>query len=375
MRFLSFALNLPHTQTHANTRRSPSAQAAAKGISFTDESNSNVDFDELVSEITQKAQINHWKVATRKLKQLRKKFVNQSDRVIPEDLYLVTLRACMADRLNGARASEPARKIMEEMSDNGYTIPKDVINYCILNSLGDGPDGTHDDCGGIDCALAMMAASGATAGADVIEEETYGRVATVLAKSGDIKEAEAMLRLMIVDKSMTPQLGVFADIAMATANSNNATATMSVLALAKAAGYQLDNIASTVDGRSLLGAGVIAAEKLDNMALGLRLFTAASQAKGCEPDRGDALVASASAAVQRAAMLIHKRAINKAVEESEWKLAVKVMELMAQRNLKPSPAVWKNVVTCCAKNEKSRKATSLLLDWVSACNCAAAQGC
>ena len=322
-----------------------------------------------MDEITQKAQINHWKVATRKLKQLRKKYANRDGgRAIPQDLYLVTLRACMADRLNGARASEPARKIMEEMSDNGYPIPKDVVNYCILNSLGDGPDGTHDDCGGIDCALAMMAASGVAAGldgVDLIEEETYGRVATVLAKSGDLNEAEAMLRLMIVDKSMTPPLGIFAGIAMVAATSNDAKATMSVLALAKAAGYQLDNIASTVDGRALLGAGVIAAEKLDNIALGLRLLTAASQAKGCEPDRGDALVASTSSAVQRAAMLIHKKAITKAVEESEWKLAVKVMELLTQRNLKVSPAVWKNVVTCCAKNEKSRKATSLLLDWVS----------
>ena len=279
----------------------------------------------------QKAEINHWKVATRRLKQLRKKYSTQTGRAIPQDLYLVTLRACMADRLNGARASEPARKIMEEMSDSGYPIPKDVINYCILNSLGDGPDGTHDDCGGIDCALAMMAASGVVAGVDgvdLIEEETYGRVATVLAKSGDLTEADALLRLMIVDKSMTPPLGVFAGIAMVAATSNDAKATMSVLALAKAAGYQLDNIASTVDGRALLGAGVIAAEKLDNIALGLRLLTAASQAKGCEPDRGDALVASTSSAVQRASMLIHKKAITKAVEESEWKLAVKVMELM-----------------------------------------------
>jgi hypothetical protein len=283
-------------------------------------------------------------------------------KAIPEEIFLVTLKACMADRLNGARASEPARRIMEDMTENGYVIPKDMINYCILNSLGDGPDGTHDGCGGIDCALAMMAVA---SGDDTITEETYGRVATVLANSGEVQDAEAMLREMIVDKSMTPQLGIFADIAMATANSNNAPATMNILALAKAAGYQLDNIASTVDGRSLLAAGVIAAEKMDNIALGLRLLTAASEAKGCEPDRGDALVASTSSAVQRASTLIHKRAINKAVEDGAWKLAVKLMELMVERNLKPSPAVWKNVVTCCAKNEKSRKATALLLDWVS----------
>jgi hypothetical protein len=38
---------------------------------------------------------------------------------------------------------------------------------------------------------------------------------------------------------------------------------------------------------------------------------------------------------------------------------------MIQRGLTPSPSAWRNVVICCAKAEKSRKATSLLLDWVS----------
>merc|ERR1719253_2098761 len=35
------------------------------------------------------------------------------------------------------------------------------------------------------------------------------------------------------------------------------------------------------------------------------------------------------------------------------------------RSLKPAPLVWRNVVTCCAKNQKSRKATAVLLDWVN----------
>jgi PPR repeat len=329
-----------------------------KGIMFVDESNQDLDFEDLVAEIQTKAELNHWKAATRKLKKLQKGFSNP----VPQEVYLSTLRACMADRLNGARAAEPARRILEVMSENEYPIPKDVINYCILNSLGDGPDGTHDNCGGIDCALAMMA----TVDKSMISEEAFGRLATVLAKAGDLKEAEAMLRVMIVDESMTPQLGVLADVAMAIATSNqpDVSSTMNILALAKAAGYQLDNIASTVDGRSLLGAGLIAAEKINNVALGLRLLTAASQAKGCDPDRGDALVSSASSSVQRAATLIHKSAIKKAVEDGSWKVAVKLMELMTERSLRVSPAIWKSVVTCCAKNEKSRKATQLLLDWV-----------
>jgi pentatricopeptide repeat protein len=77
------------------------------------------------------------------------------------------------------------------------------------------------------------------------------------------------------------------------------------------------------------------------------------------------LVAASSSSAQRAATLIHKRAINKAVEDGQWKLAVKLLELMLERSLKPSPAVWKSIITCCAKNEKSKKATALLLDWVS----------
>ena len=140
---------------------------------------------------------------------------------------------------------------------------------------------------------------------------------------------------------------------------------MTVLAYAKAAGYELDNIASTIDGRALLAAGVVAAEKLDNLGLGLRLLTAASKAQGCEPDRGDDLVATSSPAAQRACTIIHRQAIRKASVDGSWKLSVKLLELMLERGLTPSPSTWRNVVTCCAKAEKSRKATSLLLDWVS----------
>jgi hypothetical protein len=311
----------------------------------------------------EKAEVNHWKKATRKLKKLKKNFATP-EKPVPEEVYLATLKACMADRLNGARASEPARRIIEDMTETGYSVPFDMINYCILNSLGEGPDGTHDNCGGIDCALAMMAAAASFGEEDKISEETYARVATVLSNSDEIEDALAMLNTMVVEKSYTPSLGVFADIAKSTANFDPAE-TVKVLALAKAAGYELDTCASTDEGRTLLAAGIVGAEKIDNVALGLRLLTEASKAKGCEPDRGDILVLSSSPLAQRAASLIHKRAINKAVEASNWKLSVKLMELMLERSLRTSPKVWKNVVTCCAKNEKSRKATALLLDWVS----------
>ena len=62
--------------------------------------------------------------------------------------------------------------------------------------------------------------------------------------------------------------------------------------------------------------------------------------------------------------LIHKQAINLACTDSDWRLSVKLLELMMSRSLSPSPNVWKNIVTCCAKAGKSKKATALLLDWV-----------
>jgi hypothetical protein len=115
----------------------------------------------------------------------------------------------------------------------------------------------------------------------------------------------------------------------------------------------------------LLVTGVIAAEKLNNIGLGLRFLTAASRAQGCDPDKGDNLVATSSPAAQRACTIIHREAINRASKDNSWKLCVKLLELMLGRGLTPSPGVWRNVVLCCAKEEKSRKATSLLLDWVS----------
>jgi len=171
---------------------------------------------------------------------------------------------------------------------------------------------------------------------------------------------------MVVEHSFTPNLGTFDDVGMAAAkDGSKAEGVLQVLTLTKAAGYELDTIASAQAGRSLLASGLVAAQQMDNVALGLRLLTAAAKAEGCAPDRGDDLVCSSSSAAQRAATLIHKSAINKAVEDGVWKLAVKILELMSERSLTPAMSVWRKVVTCCAKAEKSRKATALLLDWVS----------
>lgn len=338
-----------------------------EGIEFVDESDQDFDFKDLLQQVLDKASVGHWKAATRKLKKLKRKYPTKK---IPENAYIDTLQACSENRLNGARASVPARKIMEELVDEGYEIPADLGNYCIQNCLGEGPNGTHDGCGGIDVALAMLAAmESSPISSSLLTVDSFGKIVMSMAKNGEIDDSLVMLRSMVVDRSFTPSLQIFAEVAQAAAEVD-AEKVLSVLAYAKAAGYELDNIASTQDGRTILASGVIAAEKLDNLALGLRLLTAASKASGCAPDRGDDLVASHSSASQRAATLLHKRALNSAVNEGQWKLAVRLLDTMVQRSLRPSPWVWRNVVTCCAKAEKSRKATALLLDWVRYFACA-----
>ena len=339
------------------------------GISFEDNSDPDFEYKDLQRDILELSAKNHWKTATRRLKKLTKNYGISSDspREIPEELFTSVLEACMVDRLHFARAAEPTRRVMECMLEYGYDIPTDAANYCIKACLGKGPDGTFEESGGIDSALAMLAAVSKSSA--IVNPDTYAAIISSMAHQGadGIDDALSFLRELVVDKSETPTLQLFANVAMTCANtSGQAEKVMTVLAYVKAAGYELDAVASTADGRTLLAAGVIAAEQLDNTSLGLRLLTAASNAPGCDPDRGDALVASSSSAAQRAATILHRRAINKACQQDEesWKLAVKLLELMMERNLTPSPSVWRNVVTCCCKVEKSRKATALLLDWV-----------
>jgi len=342
---------------------------APQGIDFTDDSDPDFDFNSLNNLILEKCEEGHWKAATRKMKQLRRRYATP-EKPIPRETYVAVLNCCLTDRLHGARASEPARKILEEMAELQYEIPAREGNECISNSLGFEEGGKHDGFGGIDPALAMMAAmqGNAPEGEQIIKAETYESVISALAKDGSLEEAVLLVRSMVVDHSFTPSLSVFADVASIAAKSSiqeEEEIVLQILSLAKAAGYVLDSIGSAEAGRELLASGVIVAEKIDNLALGLRLLTAAGKAEGCAPDRGDDLVASSSSAAQRACTLIHKRAISKAVEDSNWKLAVKLLELMTQRSLTPSNAVWRMVLTVCAKAEKSRKATAILLDWVT----------
>lgn len=336
-----------------------------EGITFEDAADKDFDFKILIKEIENKATVGHWKAATRKLKTLNKKYVT-TERRVPYELYVKVLEACLKNKLQGARACEPARKILEEMAKEGYSIPAHLGNECVQCSLGFGPNATHDGFGGIDTALAMLAAmESSPSGSEMISVDTYGAVVSALSKEGAVDEAILLLRAMVVEHSFTPQLSTLADVAAAAAkNGKMGEKVLEVMTLAKAAGYVLDSIASAESGRYLLASGVIASEQMKNVALGLRLLTAASKAEGCAPDSGDVLVATSSSKAQRACTIIHRLAIDAAFQDNNWKLAVKILQLMNERNLTPSNGVLRKVLTVCAKNEKSRRAVGILMDWV-----------
>jgi len=62
--------------------------------------------------------------------------------------------------------------------------------------------------------------------------------------------------------------------------------------------------------------------------------------------------------------VLHSKAIRNAEEENNWKLGVKILELMSARSLRPNANTWNTVLKLCVKNEKSRKATAILFDWI-----------
>lgn len=312
---------------------------------------------DVIAAITENTERGHWKKAVRKLKKLGK----YGD-TIPITVYENVLGACAEGRLSGARAAEPARKIMENMARADYVIPSEVGNECIVNSLGTEVGGSHDTFGGIDTALAMLAAMEASG--SYVTSDAYASVVEALSRDGSLDEAVLLIRAMVVEKSFTPPLSMLGNAALAAARERMDDCVMNVLSLAKAAGYEFDSVGAAESGRNLLAAGLIAAERTDNLRLGLRILTAAKESK-TQPDPCDLMVSCSSPAAQRASTLIHKRSIERAVTEDNWKLAVRILQLMPVRGILPSTAIWRKVVTLCAKAGKSRKATALLLDWIS----------
>ena len=136
----------------------------------------------LLSEINDKASVGHWKAATRKLKKISRNYKqdgsNPDQLSVPRETYIAVLKTCLEDRLHGARAAEPARKILEEMSKLSYAIPPELGNACVISCLsGRVSNGNHEGFGGIDTALAMLAALESTEeGSQTIVSDTYGAV-------------------------------------------------------------------------------------------------------------------------------------------------------------------------------------------------------
>jgi len=146
------------------------------GIEFCDESDPYYEYNLILSQINEASKIGHWKSATRKLKKLARRYANNqiNNKAIPRETYVSVLKCCLEDRLHGARAAEPARKILEEMSHQGYPIPPELGNMCVVSCLGGRTaNGSHEGFGGIDTALAMLAALEATEeGSKTIESDT-----------------------------------------------------------------------------------------------------------------------------------------------------------------------------------------------------------
>lgn len=171
-----------------------------------------------------------------------------------------------------------------------------------------------------------------------------------------------MLRGLVTVAGVTPSLDQLSLVAAKLARAGEWEEVVAALALAKAAGYDLSELAATEPGRAVLAAGVEAAGALGNVPLVLRLLQAAAAAD-CSPETGDLLVCSLSPAVQRAALEAHSRAISTAVLEANWQLAAKLLALMLARGLRPNEGTFYRVLALCAAQRKSKRAARVLLDW------------
>jgi hypothetical protein len=356
--------------------------------------------EDITAEIYEKCKVGHWKSAVRRLRRIARRFPSSTTTsidgskekegsvVVPEELYVTVLECCARDRLSSARAAESARKVMERLveTSGSYFIPDSLGNYCIDNCLGsDGKHSTHQGFGGLDTALAMVSAMERSG--SPVYLETYEKVAVALAKEGSMTDCLSLLQKLVVEKSEQPTLATFVAIAEYATNQLLDEPMITLLSYVKAAGYALETLVATypVEGTAIIANAVIAAERIEKDALVFRLLnqqqpkpptaesaTTADQA-GVAADPPGVVpstvvntnkIAKYSSAAERACTLVHKRAIVKATENGEWKTAVKVLELMIQRQLRPSPWIWRNVVACCARAEKSKRATALLFDWI-----------
>jgi pentatricopeptide repeat protein len=321
----------------------------------------NVDLNSIVDKIKEMGSNGQWEDSRALLKMIDEKGP------VSRDTYVCILEACLRNDLYQGKASSLACEILERMVNAGYSVPSTLGSSCVQFCLGNDklePQGV--DSGDIDTALKMVTIISRTPGGlKSLSIDSIGAIVSALSKNDELEEAMRLLREMISDGAFTPPLTVFADVASAAAGkTNDSENVLESMMLLKSSGYLIDNIASSKAGRNILASGVIAADQMNNVELGLGLLAAASKAGDCEPDSGDVLVASLSPMTKSACFNIHRKAIDDAIKSESWVLAIKLISLMIKRNLNPTNDIWEGVVEVCARNKKSKESASILLDWV-----------
>lgn len=307
------------------------------------------DIAETVKALEVAADEKKWKLAVRRMKQLTRA-CELSGSPVPPSAYLSVLQAMERNGRVERFAITPARKVVEEMVKSHVPLPVGIVNKFAQVS-------TQSN---LDEALALL--HSLSASSTPIAAETYEMAVESLTKEGSVKEALLVLRSMIVEGGETPGLQMLGEVAERAAEDGIYEGVIQALSLTKASGYSLDTIANSYSGRSLLASGVVAADATDNTALGLRLLTAAGKAD-VEPERGDTLTCQATRKAFEACLRVHSKAIGDAERENNWKLGVKVLELMRLRSLTPNAYTWVRVLRLCVSQKKSRRATQVLLDW------------
>ncbi len=295
-----------------------------------------------------------WKSSVRKLRQLTKCHEVNGLPPPPAEAYESVLGACSLRNLHDNYATPAARKVIEQMVLAGHPLPPTLDNLVVTAV-------TRNRLADVDSALAIMQAMADSN--TPIAVDTYYAVIRALSDDKSIEEALLLLRAVIVEESATPSLDLISEVAVAAVADSQPDAVLQTLSLTKASGYELDTIGATSAGLNLLSSGLIASAQVDNTALGLRLLTAAGKVE-TKPDNGDKIVVQSSSKALQAALVTHSKAITTAVQEKNWKLATRVLDLMIARGLYPNNNTWMKVLQLCVKAEKSRTSVRILFSWI-----------
>jgi hypothetical protein len=81
------------------------------------------------------------------------------DRPVSCEAYLIVTEVCAVNNLNKDQATEPSPNILEDIATFTYTVPLELENLCVTDTLGVGARGTlYNSCRSVNAALAMALA-------------------------------------------------------------------------------------------------------------------------------------------------------------------------------------------------------------------------